>query len=156
MEAINHDLKFTTELEEEFEDHKLPTLDFKEWLLNNGHMNHTYFEKPMKTQILLMKRSAMATSQKYTILANELTRRLSNCSLEGTSNDDKILVVEDFTRQIKNSGFTRSEAREIVTSGIKGWKSRQARRAEEGLPFYRNAKSTVGKRYKKKLTEKSN
>ena len=119
-------------------------------------MNHTYFEKPMKNQILLMKRSAMATSQKYTILANELTRRLSNCSLEGTSNDDKILVVEDFTRQIKNSGFTRSEAREIVTSGIKGWKSRHARRAEEGLPFYRNAKSTVGKRYKKKLTEKSN
>ena len=43
-----------------------------------------------------------------------------------------------------------------MTSGIKGWKSRQARRAEEGLPFYRNAKSTVGKRYKKKLTEKSN
>ena len=86
MEAINPDLKFTAELEEEFEDHKLPTLDFKEWLLNNGHMNHTYFEKPMKNQILLMKRSAMATSQKYTILANELTRRLSNCSLEGTRN----------------------------------------------------------------------
>ena len=82
MEAINPDLKFTVEKEEEFEDNKIPTLDFKEWLLENGHLNHTYYEKPMKNQILLMKRSAMSTRQKYTILANEPYRRLSNCNME--------------------------------------------------------------------------
>ena len=110
----------------------------------------------MKNKILLMKRSAMATRQKYTILSNELTRRLSNCHLEGTSDMEKREVIEQFTRQVKNSGFVRSEAREIVISGIKGWKSRHAKRREEGIPFYRSARSTIGKRFKKKLTEKSN
>ena len=156
MEAINPDLKFTVEKEEEFEDNKIPTLDFKEWLLENGHLNHTYYEKPMKNQILLMKRSAMSTRQKYTILANELCRRLSNCNMEGNPIEEKIRIIEEFTRQIKNSGFKRAEAREIVVSGIKGWKSKHARRKEDGMPFYRSAKSTLAKRYKKKLTEKSN
>ena len=70
MDSINPDLKFTTEIEEDFQDNKLPTLDFKAWLLANGHILHTYFEKPMKNQVLLMKRSAMATKQKLTILSN--------------------------------------------------------------------------------------
>ena len=98
MEAINPDLKFTVEIQEEYEDNKMPTLDFKSWLLRNGHLLHTYYEKPMKNQLLLMKRSAMATRQKYTILANELTRRLSNCHLEGTPHGEKERIIEEFTR----------------------------------------------------------
>ena len=110
-DAINPDLKFTVETQEEHPDNKMPTLDFKSWLLQNGHIHHTYYEKPMKNQILLMKRSAMATRQKYTILANELTRRLSNCHMAGTDDSEKERVMEEFTRQIKNSGFSRAEAR---------------------------------------------
>ena len=155
MESINPDLKFTTEIQSDFQDNKIPTLDFKGWLLKNGHLMHTYFEKAMKNQILLMKRSAMATRQKYTILSNELTRRLSNCHIEGTTIQEKVRVVEDFTRQLKNSGFSRSESREMVISGIKGWLRKQARRRREGQPFYRSARSTLAGRTKKKLTEKA-
>ena len=32
MEAINEDLKFTTETQEEFCNERLPTLDFEVWL----------------------------------------------------------------------------------------------------------------------------
>ena len=94
--SINPDLKFTTEISEDFPDSKLPTLDFKEWLLQNGHIMHTYFEKPMKNQVLLMKRSAMASKQKYQILSNELTRRLSNCNRAGTEQAEKNGSCEEF------------------------------------------------------------
>ena len=154
-DAINPDLKFTVATQEEHPDNQMPTLDFKSWLLQNGHIHHTYYEKPMKNQILLMKRSAMATRQKYTILANELTRRLSNCHMAGTDDSEKERVMEEFTRQIKNSGFSRAEAREIVVSGLKVWKNKQARRAVEGNGFYRSEGSTLGQRFKKKLTGKS-
>ena len=40
-------------------------------------------------------------------------------------------------------------------SGLKGWKNKQARRAVEGNGFYRSAGSTLGQRFKKKLTGKS-
>ena len=139
MDSIIPDLKFTTEIEEDFQDKKLPTLDFKAWLLANGHILHTYFEKTMKNKVLLMKRSAMATKQKFTILSNELTRRLSNCDREGTDQAEKDRICEEFIRQLRNSGFGRCEVREMVLSGIKGWLRRHQRREQEGVGFYRSA-----------------
>ena len=68
----------------------------------------------MKNQILLMKRRAKATKQNHNILANEFIRCLSNYNLEGTTIQEKIRVVEEFTRQLKNSEFSRAEARKMV------------------------------------------
>ena len=44
MNQINEDLSFTVEIPEEFEDNRLPTLDFKFWL-EMDLINHTYFER---------------------------------------------------------------------------------------------------------------
>ena len=48
MNSINKDLVFTTELEEDFEDNKLPTLDSKLWLEKDLGLNHAYYEKEMR------------------------------------------------------------------------------------------------------------
>ena len=78
MNSINPDLEFTAEVPEDFEDKKLPTLDFKTWPEIDRKLNFVYYEKPMRTQFLIMKRSAMSDHQRYQILSNELIRRLSN------------------------------------------------------------------------------
>ena len=77
MNAVNEDLTFTIETPEEFPRNRLPTLDFVLWLERWG-INHSYFEKLMKTPYLLMQRSAMGEQQHMSILANELVRMLSN------------------------------------------------------------------------------
>ena len=82
MNSINGDLVFTTELQEDFPDGKLPTLDFKMWLEEDQEVNHTFFEKSMKTQLQLPRRSAMSEKQKISILSNDLNRRLSNINIE--------------------------------------------------------------------------
>ena len=46
--------------------------------------------------------------------------------------------------------------REIVVSGTTGWKRKIRRRQEDGLDFYRSAKSTLATRCRKKLLEKAN
>ena len=60
MNDINSDLVFTTELPEDFDDDKLPTLDFKMWLENDMEIHHTFYEAPMMTQMMIPRRSAMA------------------------------------------------------------------------------------------------
>ena len=78
MNSINEDLEFTVETEDEFIDKKLPRLDFSIWQEPDGTLNHTYYQKNMKTPFVIMSRSGMARQQQYQILSNELTRRLQN------------------------------------------------------------------------------
>ena len=78
MNPINKNLQFTVECEDDYEDKKLPTLDFKIWQEKDGKINHTYYQKEMKSPYLIMARSAAPQAQKIQILSNELTRRLLN------------------------------------------------------------------------------
>ena len=55
---------------------------------------------------------------------------------------------------MKSSGYKREIVREVVISGVKGWKRKIDRRKKEGTDFYRTAKKTLKMRIKKKLTEK--
>ena len=154
MNSINSDLVFTVEIPEEFEKRRLPTLDFKIWLMKNFTINHTYFQKSMKTPYLIMNRSAMGDHQRAAILANELIRRLSNVNVDEVDQDEVVEVIEQFTKELKNSEYSHKHSREAVVNGLKGWKGKRKRRVEEGKGFYRPAKSTLKTRVQKKLLEK--
>ena len=51
MQDINPDLKFTSEIEEDFPDKWLHTLDFKTEMDSERNINHTFFQKEMKTPL---------------------------------------------------------------------------------------------------------
>ena len=155
MNSVNPDLTFTTEVQSDFEDNWLPTLDFKLKMLVSGKIIHTYYEKPMRTPFLTMQRSAMAEQQNMAILSNELVRRLSNIHREAPQKEI-VGVIEHFTQQVVTSGFKRKQAREIIVSGVLGWKRKLLRRKRAGIPFYREGKSTLSGRFKKKLTGREN
>ena len=57
MNSVSADLQFTTECPEEFPRCRLPTLDFKLWIVN-GQLLHNYFENEMRTPFVTMKRTA--------------------------------------------------------------------------------------------------
>ena len=155
MNAINPDLQFTAEIPEDYKDGKVPTLDFKAWQMKDYRLNHSYFEKEMRTPYVIMKKSAISDHSRYNILANELVRRLSNIKIEENSHEEVEEVIEHFITQCKTSGYSRHETREGVISGIKGWKRKHQRRERDGQQFYRSARSTLAMRTKKKLTEKT-
>ena len=58
MNSINVDLVFTVEVASDFQDNRLPTLDFFFWPEWWG-LNHSFYEKSMRTPYLTMKRSSM-------------------------------------------------------------------------------------------------
>ena len=153
MNSINKDLVFTVEVPEQFSKNRLPTLDFSLWL-EDWLINHTYYEKDMKTPYVIMKRSAISCNQRAAILANELVRRLSNVNHEHVPNEEIIEVMEGFIKQLKNSEYPIKEAREHTINGIKGWKGKVKKREKDGTGMYRSGKSTLKGRVKKKLMER--
>ena len=112
----------------------------------------TYYQKEMKTPYVIMERSAMGIKQKMEILSNELNRRLTNVDSEILSKMEINIVLEQFTQELKNSGYTNEQSREIVISGYRGWKRRIERRRNTGL--YRHAIDTLEERERKKLIER--
>jgi hypothetical protein len=154
INSVNNNLVFTCELPEEFEDKKLPTLDFYLWLDKMGLLHHSFFQKSMKTPLVIMEQSAMSDNQRHSILANELIRRLSNTDHEDIDLEETTKIIDVFTQQLKSSGYNRKTAREIVVSGTLGWKRKIKRREQEGTDFYRSARSTLAGRCRKKLLEK--
>ena len=107
----------------------------------------------MKSQILIPARSAMAETQRMNILSNDLVRRLSNVKIEQSEEGEVEKVIEQYTKQLKTSGYDRKKCREVVTSGVVGWIRKRRRREEQGMNFYRGAASTLRLRIRKKLLD---
>ena len=95
MNSINSYPRFTTESQEDCQTGRLPTLDFEVWIENNK-IRHSYYQKPMKTPFVLMSRSGMSYRQKFQILTNDLSRRLSNIQIQEIPHKEVMEIIEQF------------------------------------------------------------
>ena len=129
MNSINEDVQFTTEVETDFENRRLPTLSFELWS-ESDCIRHSYFEKPMRSQVLTMSQSSMSEHSKFSILTNELRRRFEVMD-ECISIEEKISIVNHFTKQLINSGYTHNQAKDIIVSSLVGIKRREKKRSGE-------------------------
>ena len=152
MNSVSKDLKFTMELVEDFHDHRLPTLSFSMWPSNEG-IAHSYFEKQMRNQVLLVERSAMGKQSMFAILSNELRRRLEVLD-SNLPQSEKVEIVNKFVQQLVNSEFKWKQMREIVLSALTGHIRREKQREDSGKKKYRSGKDSLNSRVDKKLLEK--
>ena len=151
MNDINEDLRFTTEIEDDFENKRLPTLSFEIWCGEDG-IRHSYFEKSMRSQILTMSKSSQAENSKYSILVNELSRRFEMMD-SNISAQEKIETVDHFTQQLVNSGYNAAQISDIIVSSLKGIMRKERRLKEKGGSKYRSAEESLMDRMYKKLLE---
>ena len=117
MKSISPDLQFTVEASEDFEDKRLPTLSFSLWEEKWG-ICHSYFEKEVRSQILVMERSAMGNQSKYAIMTNELRRRFEVVH-ERIDQKEKLEIVNKYTQQLVNSGYDRGQIKEMIVSDLR-------------------------------------
>ena len=123
------------------------------WMID-GIIYHTYYEKLMKTPFTVMQRSAMSEHQKMSILSNELVRRLSNIHKDVVAVEIEA-VIEQYTGQLKASGYSRKQTKEIVVYGVVGWRRKLERREKAGQGQYLAAEDTLKSRTEAKLLEKT-
>ena len=150
MNSVSPDLVFTSETENDFEDRRLPTLSFALWS-EKDCICHSYFEKLMRCQILTQKRSSQSEQQKYSILVNELCRRFEVLDSE-IETCEKVKIVDHYTQQLTNSGYSYLQIRDIVESGLKGIVRKEECRSNREKRFKSSA-DTVEIRERKKLIE---
>ena len=158
MESINPDLKFTIELEADFQDKKLPTLDTNIWFSRPESgapiVQYEFFEKSMNSKFCILEKSAMAYESKLSILSNEVVRRLLNTS-ETVSQDRKDSILNDFVLKMLRSGYDIGQCRDILISGIRCYNAKVSRANQSGSKLHRSARSSLVSRLKKKITAKT-
>ena len=152
MNSISEDLEFTMELSRDFMDKKLPTLSFSLWEGEHGLM-HSYFEKSMKNQTLVVERSALGRQNIMSIMSNEMQRRLEVID-ENLCQSEKDAVIDKYTQQLVNSEFNWKQIHDIIVSGLKGYTRKEKRRMEKNTARFRSGASSLKTRVNKKLTEK--
>ena len=135
MNAINSDLRFTSESEEDFENGRLPTLSFQLWSEKQGN-RHSYFEKEMRSQVLTQQRSSQGEKS---ILVNELVRRFEVID-DKIELKEQVEIIAHFTTQLKNSGYDYKQSREIVICALKS--------------ITRKMKNRVGEKKRYKIVKK--
>ena len=94
----------------------------------------------------------MSENAKISILTNELNRRFEMVD-EKMEQEEKNNIVNHFTQQLVNSGYTWSQIREIVTCSLKGTIKKELRRKELNLKKYRTSEESLQSRIKRKLIE---
>ena len=158
MNSIFSNIRFTVESEEDFENKRLPTLDCEMWMENvdSGHyLRCSFYEKPMKNPFCIMKSSATSEKSKIQILAQDLIRRMQNIC-DSVSQSERNSVVNYYTDRLFRSGYSQSQVREIIISGLVGNERKVARAARDKVPLHRPAAVTLKTRLHKKLTQREN
>ena len=106
-------MTFTMETQEDFPSGWLATLDTDLMVTENNRVEYNFYEKPMSSNMVVQKSSAMDENSKMKILANDLTRRLLNTS-ESLGMNAKVKVVDMYSQKLTNSGYRVDQVRRIV------------------------------------------
>ena len=165
MNSIFRNIQVTVEVPGDFDDNKLPVLDFKCWVQDDDKKQdatpemprkllYTFFEKKMNYKYAIRKSSAMPENMKVNSLTNDMIRRMKNTS-ELLGQPERNAVVDSYAARLLRSGYPREKVKQMIEAGLKGYeKIVENERLGKGK-IHRNGASTANSRYKKKLTGKS-
>ena len=79
---VHPELVCTDEIDEDFEDDRLPTLVTKLWL-QNYMVKYLYYERPMSSKVVIYKISALYENTKMSSLTQNRVRRMRISSHRG-------------------------------------------------------------------------
>ena len=115
---IDDDIKITYDVPSKHSDKMVPILDLKVRINDEGYVEHVFYRKPMATNILTHKDSALSNKTKFTILTQECLRRMHNTS-ENVDKTTKVDILYEFMKDLKIFGYDENERLNILRGGIK-------------------------------------
>ena len=121
LNAVSDFIQFTTEGEEDFNNHFLPTLDFQTKVLESGEIMFKFFSKPMANNITIQQGTGLSKNVVFSSLRQELVRRMVNCSIK-LDWDERLEIVRDFVQLLINSGHKFSFIKSLTLQAITRFK----------------------------------
>ena len=153
-------LNLTIEIAEDFEDKKLPTLDLKVWMSLDNKILFEFYEKPMNTNMVLQRKSALSENIKMNSLTQEVIRRMLNCC-ELAENSCRVESLNNLAVKMCTSGYDTRYIRKVFVAGIKGYEkklenSRKPHTDPKYKPLHLAKTYNASKRLNKKIQAKNN
>ena len=93
MNKVFSFLNFNIESALDFDDKRLPTLDFKIWVTTENQIMYTFFEKPTSSNQMLHRNTALLENQKVSNMTSEVIRRMMHVS-EGLPMSERVVVLD--------------------------------------------------------------
>ena len=123
MNAMDKDLQFTMELETDFSDLRIHTLDTTLWIHQPDdsqppRLLYDFYMKPLASKYVELEESARAWTAKCATLAQEVIRRLLHTSGH-LGQSAAISNINQFSTRLLKSGYSRQQSRLIILSGIR-------------------------------------
>ena len=156
--SISQIIQWTSDCPGENEDGKMPSLDLKVWLSEEGGEQKIQFEfyrKPNSTRLLILARSAMPSRVKRAALTQEALRILRNCSPD-VPWKRKAEFLSDFSLRMKLSGYPERYRATIIESALIAWDKILLDDLMGVRPLYRTNSWKKEERRKKKELKKVN
>ena len=158
MNSITSFLKLTMESEIDFGG-TLPSLDLTLWVRDVDNKTlYAFYEKPMVTNMMIQRRSAMPENMLMSTLNMEMYRRMTNTS-EMVNMEKRLDIVDRYGQKLTNSGFGLGQARKAIVGGLVRYERRLAqcldRSSERWRPLHEDAKYNACGRRLKKLVAKT-
>ena len=151
---INEDLRFTLELQGDFIEEKIPTLDCKIWMDELYRVRYGFYEKEMAYKLCIKKQTALPEQLKKSVLTAEIARRLQSID-RYSETKDQVEEINRFELKITRSGYCREERKRVIEDAVIGHHRKIQRCTEMNLPTHRDGSKGVMDRRMKKLGAKT-
>ena len=159
MNSICSFLNLTMESEVDFGG-VLPSLDLNLWIRKEDNRTlYAFYEKPMATNMMIQKKSAMPENMRMSSLNQEMYRRMTNTS-ELVTLEQRLEIVDQYGQKLTNSGYGLEQIRRAMVGGLVRYERRLLQSlSKPGVgwrPLHEGAKYNASNRRIKKMLAKSN
>ncbi|MCP3849452.1 MAG: hypothetical protein GY694_04320, partial [Gammaproteobacteria bacterium] len=135
-------------------DQRLPILDMKVWMNQEGKVLYTHYEKPMSNKSVLNSQSAHPASCKRAVHTQEILRRILNCSEKLEWEAEVAPVLSDYMARMKNAGYNESYRKGVLASALNIYDKKKKDEKEGTRPMFRHKNWKKEERRKEKENKK--
>ena len=137
-------------------DKKLPVLDMKCWLDNDGYAVYEHYEKDVATKLVISARSAHSNGCKRSVHVSELVRRMCKTSRRLDWDSYVAPVLTEYMKRMAAAGYHEDYRKHVLLNAFAVYDSKVKRHVDGECPLNRPTGYRKIQRRKEKTKKKQN
>ena len=129
-------LDFTSDCPSTQGEGKVPVLDLKLYIGDQGVIKHEFYEKPATCRLVIPEKSAHSWKMKVAVMVEEGLRRLRNHS-RGLDWETSRKCMVKWALKLKRSGYSETFRHQVIKAFLDKWRKMCKMEDEGGRPVYR-------------------
>ena len=131
-------------------DKKMPILDMKVWLGEEGFLLHKHYEKQMSSKLVLHANSAQSSGCKRNVHRQELIRRMLNCSVRLDWQHQVAPILTEYMARMRDGGYSQGYRRNVLQHALAVYDKMRKEDEDGTTPLNRPSSWQLDERRKRK------